>query len=82
MENEKLFNLMSQFAMPGLTIMAQAAIALKFPEWGLIINMIAQPFWLYSGWKSYRQAGQIGFFIATIITTLIIGFGLVNYWFL
>jgi len=33
MENEKLFNLMSQFAMPGLTIMAQAAIALKFPEW-------------------------------------------------
>jgi len=77
---EKYFNKMAQFALPVFTIGAQAAVALKYPQWGLAIGMIAQPFWLYSAWKSYKQAGQVGILITTIIVTLVIGAGLVNYW--
>lgn len=80
--SEKLLNLLTQFAIPTLTISTQIAIAFKYPQWGLIINMLAQPFWIYSGWKAYKKAGQIGLFITTIIITFIIGFGIINYWFL
>lgn len=65
--------------MPALTISAQVAIAMKYPQWGLVINMISQPFWLYSAWKSYKQAGQIGFLISAVLLTLIMGFGIFNY---
>jgi len=82
MNNKKLFNLITQIAIPVLTVSTQIAIALKYPQWGLIINMIAQPFWLYSSWKAYKKAGQIGIFITTILITFIIGFGIVNYWLL
>ncbi len=75
-----LFNCITQIALPVLTITAQVAIALKIPQWGLIINMLAQPFWFYSAWKSYKQAGQIGLLITTIIITIVIGLGIVNYW--
>ena len=82
MANNKinLFNQITQIAIPVLTISVQIAFALKLPQWGLIINMIAQPFWIYSAWKSYKQAGQIGLFITTIIVTIIIGLGIINYW--
>ena len=80
MNNEKIFNLLTQFAIPILTISTQIAIALKYPQWGLVINMVAQPFWIYSGWKAYKKAGQIGLFITTIIITIVIGLGIINYW--
>lgn len=79
---EKLFNTVAQFALPGLTIGAQIATSLKFPEYGLIMNLLAQPFWLYSSWKAWRQAGQIGILITTVIFILITMFGIINYWFL
>ena len=82
MNNKKSFNLITQIAIPVLTVSAQVAIALKYPQWGLIINMLAQPFWLYSSWKAYKKAGQIGIFITTILITLVIGFGIINYWLL
>lgn len=82
MKTEKTMNIITQFAIPVLTITTQIAIALKYPQYGLIINMIAQPFWIYSGWKAYKQAGQIGLFITTLIITVIIGLGIINYWFL
>lgn len=75
-----LFNQITQIALPILTISVQIAIALKLPQWGLIINMIAQPFWIYSAWKSYKQAGQIGLLVTTIIVTIVIGLGIINYW--
>jgi hypothetical protein len=78
----KLINTVSQFAIPGLTINAQIATSLKYPQFGLIINLMAQPFWLYSSWKSYKQAGQSGILITTIIFTIITAIGIVNYWFL
>jgi hypothetical protein len=80
-QKDNLFNTFTQFALPTLTIATQIAIAAKYPKWGLIINMVAQPFWLYTAWKSYKQAGQIGFLITTIIVTAIVGVGIINYWF-
>ncbi|MCX6807626.1 MAG: hypothetical protein NTZ80_02375 [Patescibacteria group bacterium] len=79
---EKVFNSVAQFALPGLTIGAQIATSLKYPQFGLIINLCAQPFWLYSSWKAYRQAGQIGILVTTLIFTTITALGIVNYWFL
>lgn len=76
------FNTVTQIAMPVLTVVAQIAVSLKYPEYGVLINLIAQPFWLYSGWRSYKQAGQIGFFVNTIILTVVFGVGVVNYWLL
>lgn len=81
-KKEKVFNLVTQFALPGLTIGAQIAISLKFPQYGLIIILLAQPFWLYSSWKAWKQAGQIGILITTIIFITITVFGIINYWFL
>jgi hypothetical protein len=82
MKERNLFDYLTQFIIPGLTISAQTAIAFKYPQWGLVINMLAQPFWIYSGWKAYKKAGQVGLFATTIIMTIIIAFGVVNYWFL
>lgn len=76
-----MFNKITQVAMPVLTISAQIAVALKYPQWSLVINMAAQPFWLYSSWKSYKQAGQIGLFVSAILMTIIMAFGIFNYWF-
>lgn len=80
MQNKSLFNATSQFALPLLTIGAQVAIAMKYPQYGLIINLAAQPFWLYSSWKSWKEAGQVGIMITTIIITIVLTFGIINYW--
>ena len=82
MKIEKAFNFTAQFAIPFLTVSTYVAIALKLPQWGLIINLIAQPFWLYSAYKGYKKAGQLGLFITIIIVTMVIIFGIINYWFL
>ena len=81
MNNSKqLFNNLTQIAIPVLTIATQIAIALKYPQWGLIINLFAQPFWIYSAWKAYKKAGQIGLLITTVLVTIVIGLGILNYW--
>ena len=80
-QKSKLFNLLTQFALPILTIATQVAIATKQPKWGLVINMTAQPFWLYTSWRAYREAGQIGLLITSSIVTVIIGLGIINYFF-
>lgn len=79
-DDSSLFNKTTQIALPVMTIAVQVAIALKLPQWGLIINMLAQPFWIYSAWKSYKQAGQIGLLVTTLVVTVIIGLGIINYW--
>jgi hypothetical protein len=54
--------------------------ALKLPQYGLLANLIAQVFWLYSAYWAWRKAGQVGIFIAAIGITLIVGAGVINYW--
>ena len=70
----------AQILLPSLTIAGQAALALKRPELGLLLMLLAQPFWLYSSWQAYRRAGQSGIFITTIIFTVITAAGVANYW--
>ncbi len=79
---EKYFNYLSQVAIPGLTVGSQIIIAFKLPQWGLIVNLLAQPFWLYSSWRAYKQAGQVGLLITTIIMSIVLSFGVINYWLL
>lgn len=82
MDKENRFNYIVQFAIPGLVITSQVLFSLKIPQWGLIVGLMSQPFWLYSSWKAYKQAGQIGLFVTTIIMIIVLSFGIVNYWIL
>lgn len=78
--NNSPFNKATQFAIPTLTISMQLAIAMKRPEYGLIFSFVAQPFWIYSAHRSYKEAGQIGLFITTVTVAVIVTLGLANYW--
>lgn len=80
MKKEKAFDRVAQLAIPILTIGSQIIISFKLPQWGLVVNLLAQPFWLYSTWKSYKRVGQIGMFINTVLLTVVIIIGLINYW--
>ena len=82
MKDNNIFNKVTQFALPALTIIAQIVISLKLPKFGLLISLAVQPFWIYSSWKAYKNAEQIGLFISTIIMTVAIFAGVINYWFL
>ncbi|MDD3006663.1 MAG: hypothetical protein PHX30_03730 [Candidatus Pacebacteria bacterium] len=72
----------SQFLIPLFTIGGYALTGFKHPEWGLIISLIGQPFWFYSSYKAYKEAGQSGLLITSIIVTFMILLGIINYWFL
>ena len=50
------FDILTQRAIPTLTIGGQIIVALKLPGRGLLINLCAQPFRFYSSWKAYKQA--------------------------
>ena len=82
MKKEKIFNIITQFAIPILTLGSQVVLSLKYPQWALLLNLLAQPFWLYSTWKSYKKVGQIRMFVNTVAFTVITIVGLVNYWIL
>ncbi len=82
MQKKNILNSATQVLIPSLTIGAQIAIAMKYPQYGLIINLSVQPFWLYSGWRAWHEAEQSGIFVTSIICTIIIIMGVVNYWFL
>jgi len=79
MKNKKIVNILAQIMLPLLTISGQLATSLKYPEFGLILNMLAQPFRLYSSWQSFKKAKQIWIFITTVVFTIITAFGIINY---
>ncbi len=64
------------------TMLGFALTSLKMPEWGLVSNLASEVFWLYSAYRSWKEANQIGIFITTIIITFILVAGVINYWFL
>lgn len=80
MEKEKAFNYTTQFAIPFLVVTSMVLVSLKIPQWGLMVNLAAQPFWLYSSWKAYKKAGQVGLLVTTIIMIVVLSFGVINYW--
>ena len=75
-------NNVAQFGLVFFTIFGFLLISLKLPEYGLISNLVAQIFWLFSSYKAWKNANQIGMFINTIIITLIVLWGILNYWIL
>lgn len=74
------FNRICQFAIPTLTVAGFALTGLKYPQWGLVVSLIAQPFWLYSSYQAYKKAGQSGLLISSVVMTFVILLGIVNYW--
>jgi len=76
------FNNLAQVCIVSFTMFGFLLTALKLPQWGLASNLTAQPFWLYSSYKSWKNADQFGAFITTLIITVVLLFGVINYWFL
>jgi hypothetical protein len=71
---------LSQIAIPIFTVLGYLLTSIKHPEWGLIASLISQPFWFHSSYKAYKEAGQVGILITSIILSLIILGGVINYW--
>lgn len=76
------FNTLTQICLPLFTILGFLLTALKYPQYGLAVNLFAQIFWLYSSYKAWKEAGQIGIFITTLVILVILIGGVINYWFL
>ncbi len=75
-------NTLVQFCVTFFTLLGFVLTSLKLPEYGLISNLISQPFWLYSTYRSWKEADQIGAFITTVLLAMAILYGVLNYWFL
>ncbi|GAB0174721.1 MAG: hypothetical protein HHAS10_06000 [Candidatus Altimarinota bacterium] len=77
-----MLNAIMQVGLTGFTISGFLFMSLKMPEYGLIFNLVAQIFWIYSSWKAAKEAKQWGIFITTIFIAVIVLFGVINYWIL
>lgn len=64
------------------TVLGFLLTALKLPQWGLLSNLLSQPFWLYSSYKSWKEAKQLGIFITELVVLSIVLLGVINYWIL
>ena len=78
---KKNFDKISQVLLPVLTGTGFLLTGLKQPGFGLTVSLISQVFWLYTSWQAWKKAGQIGIFVTSIIVTMIVLFGVINYWF-
>ena len=75
-----LVNSIMQVGLVGLTGLGFLLTSLKLPQYGVISNLAAQVFWLYSAYHAWRRANQIGILIATVIITIVLIGGVANYW--
>ncbi len=80
MHNKTGFNAFVQVCLTFFTVLGFALTAFKLPQYGLIAALVSQIFWLYSSYKAWREANQIGIFITTIFIIITIVWGLLNYW--
>jgi len=76
------FNTAMQVGLVFFTMLGFLLTAMKLPQYGLVSNLIAQIFWFYAAYKAWREANQIGILINTFFITLIVAYGVVNYWLL
>ena len=74
------FNTIVQICLTVFTVLGFLLTSFKYPQYGLIAALISQVFWLYSSYKAWREANQIGIFITTIFIVITIVFGIINYW--
>lgn len=82
MKKKEIFDRLTQICLPTFTILGFAFTSLKKPELGLIFNLAAQVFWLYSSYQAWKKADQVGIFVTTLAITAILIYGVINYWFL
>jgi hypothetical protein len=75
------FNAVVQIGLVGFTGLGFLLTSLKQPQYGLIANLVSQMFWLYSSYRAWREADQVGIFITSICITFILAYGVANYWF-
>lgn len=75
-------NSVFQFCLVLFTVLGFLLTSLKLPQYGLIASLVSQIFWLYSSYKAWKEANQIGIFINTVFITLIVMYGIINYWIL
>jgi hypothetical protein len=80
MKSRLSLNHLMQVGLVGFTGIGFLLTSLKLPQYGVAANLVAQFFWLYSSYRAWREADQIGIFITTICITLILIGGVVNYW--
>jgi hypothetical protein len=73
-------NVLMQIGLVVCTGLGFLLTSLKLPHYGVIANLIGQVFWVYSSYRAWREADQIGIFISTVIITLILIYGVTNYW--
>jgi len=73
---------MMQIGLVFFTLLGFFLTALKLPQYGLVAALISQGFWFYTSFKAWREANQIGILINTVVVTLIVAYGVVNYWLL
>jgi len=71
-----------QISLPTFTLAGFLLISMELSHWGVIVSLFSQIFWLYSSYKAWKSADQIGIFINTILATMIFTFGVINYWLL
>lgn len=71
-----------QVGLVGFSLTGFLLTSLKLPQYGLISLLISEIFWLYSSYKAWREAKQLGIFITTVFVTGTVLFGVINYWFL
>jgi len=69
-----------QVGLVGFTMLGFLLTSLKLPQYGVIANLVSEVFWLYSTYKAWKEADQLGMFINTLIVTAILIFGVINYW--
>lgn len=74
------FNSFAQICLTVFTVLGFALTSFKLPQYGLIAALISQIFWVYSSYKAWKEANQIGIFLTTIFIVITIIIGLVNYW--
>jgi hypothetical protein len=73
-------NLVMQIGLVAFTALGFLFTSMKLPHYGVAANLVGQIFWLYSSYRAWREADQIGIFILTICITLILLYGVANYW--
>ncbi|MGE5367302.1 MAG: hypothetical protein ACM3PO_08565 [Betaproteobacteria bacterium] len=73
-------NTVMQIGLVAFTALGFLFTSMKLPHYGVAANLVGQIFWLYSSYRAWREADQIGIFILTIGITLILLYGVANYW--
>ena len=79
-EPHPILNAFMQAGLLVFTMFGFLLTGMKLPQYGLIVNMIAQVFWFYASYRAWKEADQYGIMINTIIVTGVVIYGVLNYW--